>query len=160
MSTRTGAAMVCHRTHTGRDVSFDRLSDVNWVAVLVAAVAYFAVGGIWFSRPVFGKAWERAVGWEMPEGQQPGPELYVGPLVACLVQAITLALLTVATGTDTVGEGVVLGLVAGIGIAAAAIFVTGVFDPKKPRPMAWFAVTGGYHVVGLVVAAIILAGWR
>ena len=32
-------------------------SHINWLAVLVAAIAYFALGAIWFSRPVFGARW-------------------------------------------------------------------------------------------------------
>jgi hypothetical protein len=37
------------------------LFDVNWIAVVVAALAGFAVGGIWYG-PVMGKKWMGAVG--------------------------------------------------------------------------------------------------
>ena len=37
-------------------MSFDALGDLNWLAVIVAAIAYFALGAIWFAPPVFGKA--------------------------------------------------------------------------------------------------------
>jgi hypothetical protein len=63
------------------------------------------------------------------------------------------------SATDTVAEGIVLGLVAGVGISGAVLLVTGVFDPKKPEPMTWFGVTGGYHLVGLVIASVIVAAW-
>jgi hypothetical protein len=68
-------------------------------------------------------------------------------------------MLAAATGTDTVGEGIVLGLVTGVGIAFTALFVTGFFDPQKPQATLWVAVVGGYHIVGLLIAAIILALW-
>src|SRR4030095_14899756 len=32
-------------------------STINWLAVLVAGVSSFVVGGIWYSPPLFGKAW-------------------------------------------------------------------------------------------------------
>jgi hypothetical protein len=85
--------------------------------------------------------------------------MYVIPAVTCLVSTVALAMLSAATGTDTFGEGVVLGLVAGIGLVASALFVTGFVDPRKPKPQTWIAITAGYHLVGLLVAAVILAIW-
>ena len=37
------------------DTSF--FSDMNWLAVLVAAVAYFMLGALWYSKALFGNAW-------------------------------------------------------------------------------------------------------
>jgi hypothetical protein len=37
---------------------------VNWLAILVAALAGLAVGGIWYG-PLFGKAWMRESGVTM-----------------------------------------------------------------------------------------------
>src|SRR5580765_953604 len=36
--------------------------DVNWLAVLVAAVLKFVIGGVWYSPPVFGPRWGAIVG--------------------------------------------------------------------------------------------------
>jgi uncharacterized protein YneF (UPF0154 family) len=141
-------------------MNFDVLADLNWLAVIVATIVYFAIGGLWFARPVFGKIWQDAIGWTEKDAEGATPvTMYVVPLVTCLVSTIALAMLSEATGTDTFGEGIVLGLVVGIGLAFAALFVTGFFDPRKPKPQTWIAVTAGYHVVGLLVAAVILALW-
>ena len=37
------------------------LFDVNWIAIVVAALAGFAIGGIWYG-PLMGKKWMGAVG--------------------------------------------------------------------------------------------------
>lgn len=37
------------------------LFDVNWIAIVVAALTGFAIGGIWYG-PVMGKKWMGAVG--------------------------------------------------------------------------------------------------
>ena len=37
------------------------MGDVNYLAVLLAAVAFFAVGAIWYTA-LFGKAWQRETG--------------------------------------------------------------------------------------------------
>jgi Protein of unknown function (DUF1761) len=140
-------------------MKFSVLGDLNWLAVIVAGLAYFALGAVWFAPATFGKAWQRSIGWQMREGERPGPAFYIGPLITCLLASIAVAMLGQASGTDTFGEGIVLGLVAGIGIAGAVLFVTGVFDPKKPDPMTWFGITAGYHLVGLLIASVIVSVW-
>jgi len=140
-------------------MSFDVLGEMNWLAVVVATVAYFALGGLWFSQLLFGKAWQRAMGWEDTDEESFGPEFYIGPFLTCLLSTIAVGMLAVATGSDTLAEGLMLGLVVGIGISGAVLFVTGYFDPKKPEPMVWAAVTAGYHLLGLLIAAAILSSW-
>jgi hypothetical protein len=140
-------------------MKLDVLGDMNWLAAIVGGIGYFALGAVWFMPATFGKAWQRAMGWEMPGDQRPGPALYIGPLITCLVATIAVGMLAEATGSDTFGEGIVLGLVTGVGIAGAVLFVTGVFDPKKPEPMTWFAVTAGYHLVGLLIASVVMSLW-
>jgi hypothetical protein len=142
-------------------VTFDALGDLNWLAVLVAALAYFAIGALWYAPPVFGKAWMAAGGMTMPEaGTRPSPAIYLTPLVGSLLSAVALGMLAKATGTDTLQEGIALGLVVAIGFAVAISLVTAQFESEKPKPMVWGAVNAGYHVVGNLVAAIIVASWQ
>lgn len=91
-------------------MSFDALSDLNWLAVIVGAVIYFAIGAVWFTPILFARPWQRAIGWD--ETRRPpemNPITYVGPALAYLVAAIATGMLAVATGSDTIGEGIVLG---------------------------------------------------
>jgi hypothetical protein len=140
-------------------MKLDVLGDLNWLAVIVAGLAYFALGALWYASAVFGKAWQRSMGWEVQADEQPGPALYIVPLITCLIAAIAVGMLAEATGSDTFGEGIVLGLVTGVGIAGAVLLVTGIFDPKKPEPMTWFGITAGYHLVGLLIASVIVSVW-
>jgi hypothetical protein len=140
-------------------MSFDTLGDLNWLAVIVATIAFFAFGAVWYAPPILGRAWQRASGVEIREDQRPGVAFYVGPLVTCFLSTIATAMLALATSTDTFGEALVLGLVVGIGYAAAVAFVGGIFDPHKPQPQVWFAIFGGYQLVGLVIVATIVAIW-
>ncbi|HEX2090510.1 MAG TPA: DUF1761 domain-containing protein [Actinomycetota bacterium] len=140
-------------------MSFEVLGDLNWLAVIVATIVYFAIGGIWFANAFLGKAWQRAGGFEIPADQRPGPAYFIGPFITCLLTTIAVAMLAKASGTDTVGEGLVLGLVTGVGIAAAVVAVTGLFDPQKANPRTWVAISAGYHVVSLLVVGVLLAVW-
>lgn len=142
-------------------MTFDPLADLNWLAVLAAAIAYFAIGAIWYARPVFGGIWSGAGGFALPErGEGPGAAIFVTPLVGAVLASVALGMLAVATGTDTTAEGLALGVIVAIGFVASVSFVTAQFETQKPKPLLWGAVNFGYHAVGTLVAAIIIASWR
>ncbi|MGH8824761.1 MAG: DUF1761 domain-containing protein [Jiangellaceae bacterium] len=142
-------------------MSFDVLGELNWLAVIVAALAYFALGALWYAPPVMGKTWMAAGGMEMPaDDQRPGPGIYVVPLIGSVLSAVALGMLAEASGTDTVGAGFVLGLVAAVGFALAIAMVTATFESNKPKPMVWGAINAGYHALGIIVAALIIGAWQ
>jgi hypothetical protein len=142
-------------------MTFDVLTDLNWLAVLVAAVAYFVLGALCYAPPIFGKVWAAARGFDLQErGSGPGAAIYLTPLVGSVLSAIALGMIAGASDTDTFLEGIVLGLVVAIGFALSISFVTAQFETQKPKPMVWGAVNGGYHVVGNLVAAVIIASWQ
>ena len=40
------------------------LGQLNWLAVIVGALVYFALGALWYSPMFLGKAWQRSIGWD------------------------------------------------------------------------------------------------
>lgn len=141
-------------------MDFDVLGDLNWIAVIVAGLAYYFLGAIWFMPAVAGKTWMRSIGWD-PQAEPPKmtAKTFVGPLVAYIVAAAALGMIARTAGLTSVGDGLVLGLVAGIGLAGMILYVTAVFDPKSPEPMTWFGVSFAYHFVGILLASVIVAAW-
>lgn len=142
-------------------MSFELLGDLNWLAVVVGAVVYFVLGALWYSPFLLGKAWQRSIGWD-PERASPAASAmtYVVPFFAYLVMATATGLIAAAVGSDTFGEGLTLGVIIGVGYAAAHSFVDASFDPNKPEPWTWFAINATYHALGLIVVAIIVSVWR
>jgi uncharacterized protein DUF1761 len=134
------------------------LGQLNWLAVIVGALVYLALGALWYTV-LFGSAWQRSIGWQPETPPQQNVMTYVVPLLAYLVMAIAVGLLAAATGTDELGEGIVLGLVLAIGLSLAHTFVDASFSPEKPQPWTWFAINGTYHALGLVIMAVIFAIW-
>jgi hypothetical protein len=141
-------------------MSFDALNDLNWLAVIVAALAYFAVGAVWYAPPVFGNMWMGAGGTTREQADGPGPAVYAVPLIGSVLSAIALGMLAAVSGTDTLSEGIVLGFVAAVGFALSISLVTATFESTKPNPMLWGAVNAGYHIVGTVIAGAIIGAWQ
>ncbi|MEO7295782.1 MAG: DUF1761 domain-containing protein [Candidatus Limnocylindria bacterium] len=136
------------------------VGQLNWLAVIVGAVIYFALGALWYSPLLLGRQWQRSIGWD-PERQPPEVKVatYLVPFGAYIVMAVAVGLLAAATETDTIGEGVVLGLVLGLGLSLMHTLVDASFDPNKPQPWAWFAINGTYHAAGLLIVAVVVAVW-
>ena len=141
-------------------MSFDVLGEVNWLAVIVGGVVYFALGALWYSPVLFGRQWQRSIGWD-PERTPPqmSATTYVVPFIAYLVMAAAVGVIAAATGTDEIAEGIILGLVLGIGLSLMHTLVDATFDPNKPEPWTWFAINGTYHALGLLIVAVIVSVW-
>lgn len=124
------------------------------LAVTTAGLAYFALGGLWFT-PLFGRQWDAAVGFERPPKWRPAAIYYVGPLLGCLLAAGATAHLADIMRLHGFGDHLQLGAVAGIGYGATITAVNAI-SPNMPRPGLYAAVVGSYHAVGLTLCASIL----
>lgn len=131
--------------------------DVNWLAVLVATIAHQALGALWYGV-IFRDTWMKAIGMnpEEIERQAPGGEMVFG-IVASAVSVVTLGLVLTAYTDPSTGDGIVLGLLAGVGFVTAATFMNGAYEQKKPVLSAMF---GAYYTLGLMIAGGILGAWR
>jgi hypothetical protein len=122
---------------------------VNWLAIIIAAIANMVIGFLWYGTWAFGKSWMTLSGREMGQGTQPGP-LYALTAVAAVVQAITMSWFVAQTGATSGAAGAIVGLYVGMGIVAAAMFAEVLFAGRHPR---LFAITAGYSILALVVQA-------
>jgi uncharacterized membrane protein YeaQ/YmgE (transglycosylase-associated protein family) len=142
-------------------MSLDVIGHLNLLAVILGAVIYFALGAVWFTPVLFGRQWQRSIGWAASQRPpQMKPSTYALPAVAYLVAAIATGMLAAATASDTIGEGIILGIVVGLGYAVTLTAVEAVFDPNKPQPWTWFAISASYHFIGLLIVAVLVSVWR
>jgi hypothetical protein len=144
-------------------VILDSLDDINWAALVVSLVAAFAIGIVWFSPPVLGGLWARQVSRyagipesELTEGASQPPALAKW-LVSLAITAFVLALAVEAVGADSAGEGVVLGLVLGVGFGATLSSWPPIFA-RMPR--AWWLVNNGAFLLMAAVMGAILGAWQ
>jgi hypothetical protein len=135
------------------------LAEVRWAAVFAATFAYFVLGVPWFSPATLGGVWERALGFNRPQGWEPAPIMYMGPVLASFTASLATALLARATRAITAREGAVLGAVIALGYSVGVAGMDAL-SPSHPEPLTLFLITGSYHLVGLVVVGVIVTAWR
>ena len=128
---------------------------VNVLAVLVATLAYFALGALWYMA--LSAPWMAAVGFSREDVEKgSNPAIFGLTFVLEAVTVFTLAVLLRNSGLTGLAGGASLGALVGIGIWFALMSVTFMYESRKP---ALFLIDGGYHVVALVVAGAILGAW-
>ena len=88
------------------------------------------------------------------------PVTYALPAILYLIASIATAMLAAATGSDSFGSGIVLGLVVGVGYALVINANDAVFDPNKKAPLTWFVITGAYNLLGLLIVAVLVSVWH
>jgi RsiW-degrading membrane proteinase PrsW (M82 family) len=132
------------------------LEGMNWLAVIVSGIVYFALGALWYSPILFAKPFTRYRGEIKPEDQGNAQD-YLLTLIADLVAAFVLALFVKAVNAGSLMDGIRVGLVAGAGFAAAASIVYTIFS--GPHKMLW-VIYSGYLLVAYSAMGAILALWR
>ena len=130
--------------------------DVNWLAVLVAALAKFVIGGVWYSPPVFGPRWGAIVAVSPEAFKARMVPAMVTDLLASLVLAWVLANVLKFTGATGLVPGVRVSFFLWLGFVATPLLSTTVYEG---RPFALFVINGGYWLVSMLVMGAVIGVW-
>lgn len=127
-------------------------SDINYLAVVIAAIAGFMTGAAWYG--VLGKQWMAAVGLtEKQVKANPSPAPFILAGLANLIMALMLAGILAHMGRSGLINGVLTGLSVWFGFILTTITVNYAFA-SRPRALT-FIDTGHWLAVLTVIGAII-----
>jgi hypothetical protein len=133
------------------------LSNINYLAVLVAALSTFILGGLWYSPMLFGKPWMRANNFSETDLQGFSKARMFGwSFIFSLVMSLNLAMFLAGPTTD-VTWGMIAGGLAGLGWVAMAVAIISVFEN---RSWAYILINGGYMTIAFTVMGAIIGAWR
>ena len=140
--------------------------QINMVAVLVAVVANFVFGALWY-MPLFGKAWAREMNIDMTGPKPPASVMIKGMTIMVIgnfLMAYVFAHNIAAWNPVTWGHSLPANYSA-MAMASAAAFFTwiGFYVPQDLSRIAWekgtwklFFINTSYHFLSLLIAAMIL----
>jgi len=140
--------------------------EINWLAVLVAGISAFVLGGIWYSPKLFGNAWmaDNKLSLEQIRSGNFG-KIYGWAFILSLVAAVNLAMFLTDTPDECTGVcaqqtdlawGTIAGFLAGIWVFCF-VAIHGLFEHKPARLI---FINGGYAVVALALMGAIIGLWR
>ena len=128
------------------------MGHIDIFAVLVAALATFLVGGVWYSPVLFGKLWTREAGVAEQAGH---PAKVYG--LSYLFSVIAAAALAVWLGPDPeVKRATLHGLAAGACLVATSFGINYQF---ANRSLTLWGIDGAYHTVQFAIIGLVLGLW-
>jgi hypothetical protein len=131
---------------------------LNWVAILVAAIASFLFEALWFS--VFMSQWLAGIGrtmeWLTSSGMSPA--IQYGVAILCSVTTATVLTICIqASGEQTALRGIICGAVIWFGFVATSWAKEYIFEV---RTMQIFAINAGYSLFDLMLIGAIVGVWK
>jgi hypothetical protein len=129
----------------------------NYLAILVATVSTFMLGGLWYSPALFHGVWMKEMGytdaWLKAQG---GIGRIMGiSFVLELIMAFNLA--AFLGDKATLAFGLCAGAAAGFGWVALSFGVTYLFERKSLK---LFCINAGYHGLAFTIMGGILGAWH
>ncbi len=132
--------------------------EVNYVAVLVCAIASMVIGSVWYG-PLFGKTWTKLVGLtkeDLEKGKKTMPQTYSMMFVTSLITSFVLAVTISMAPMPGMMTGITGAFWVWLGFVAAVKYSDVLFEKK---PLRLYFIEIGYYFVFLLVAGLILGSW-
>ncbi|MDE2731527.1 MAG: DUF1761 domain-containing protein [Bacteroidota bacterium] len=129
--------------------------DINWLAVVVAAVIPMLLGSLWYG-PLFGKLWMSMIGMTEAEIREDFNALksYGGSTVGAVLTAFVLAVLMSESGT--VSSALTLAGLCWLGFHVPFGWQSVAFED---RALGLYALNLAYNLVTLIVMVLVIAVW-
>lgn len=128
--------------------------EINWLAVLAATVAGFALGGLWYG-PLFGKVWMRSIGMDPEAAKKTSKkglrQLLTITFILQWIMAVCLAFF-IGNAPDAM-MGTLYGFLTGLPWIALAIAVNALYEGKG---LNYMLINGGYWTVNFTAMGLLI----
>lgn len=130
--------------------------NLNWIAIVVAAVSAFILGGLWYSPLMFAKRWMKETGITEESTKDTNMlRLFGLAFILSLIASFILAMF-VGPGSGA-GFGALAGFMAGLGWVFTFMGISYLFEA---RSLVHFLINSTYSVVSLTIMGFIIGVWE
>ncbi|MFQ5564253.1 MAG: DUF1761 domain-containing protein [Parvularculaceae bacterium] len=131
-----------------------KLFGLNILGVLIAAIAFYLVGYLWYGV-VFAETWMNAAGLSEADFEGESPIWMIGGFVITVFQVVGLGLVMKWKGAATLGEAVQTALILWVVFALPFSHYAYLYTPAHDSTM--LMIDASHLLVGWVVSAAILS---
>jgi hypothetical protein len=130
---------------------------INYLAVIVCALANLALGALWYSPVLFYKGWLNETGLSEAQLAKSNPAKTYGlAFLFALVMSYNLAFF-LGDANTTATWGAMAGFLAGFGWSTLIFAVIALFEQRSWK---YIFINGGYITVYFTLIGFILGVWR
>jgi len=133
-------------------------SSINWLAVIVSGIAAWALGALWYSPVLFGKAWQKETGLTEESLRNANmAQVYGTSAVLMIIMALGLAMFFQGDMDMNWKTGFHMGLITGLFFVAPSIGINYLYQRKSLK---LWAIDAVYQILILALAGAILGAWK
>jgi len=130
-------------------------SGLNYVAILVSAIAAMIFGMFWYSPKTFGMQWMKLSGIKKKDPKNMGMKMLIA-FVAEIIVAFFLASVIILSGATTFMEALGIGFGIWLGFVATITIGSTLWEGK---PMELFVLNNGHNLIKFLIMSVILTLW-
>ena len=133
---------------------------INIWAVLVAALAFWVLGALWYSPVLFSKRWQKEVGFKEEDISKTNMFMVFGLsflLMLFMVWALNFVINSHKAEDVSLLSGLHYGVFTGFFFGMLTMGINYLY---QRRSLILWLIDGIYMVLGLGIAGMILGGWR
>ena len=127
-------------------------SQINYLAIFLAALSNFVLGFFWYNPATLGKMWQKETGLSDSDIENSNMGMIFGTSFILTV-FITFNLAMFIGSEADLGTSTFYGFLTGFGWVAMSM---GINDLFEHRSMKLFLINAGYHVVGYTLIGLVL----
>jgi Protein of unknown function (DUF1761) len=128
----------------------------NYWAVVVCAIAYWLLGGLWYDV-LFSKEWMALERLSAAQANSGWVQAFVLTFLLNLLIAFVLAQICIWRNANTAARGAAIGILLWLGIVGPIVYTTYMYEM---RPKELFAINEFYPLFGLCLMGAILGAWK
>lgn len=132
----------------------DNIFNINLVAVVIATISSFILGGVWFVI-LFANKYTIIMGREGLPKENPSAIFLVGPVICSFITILTSAFLMQLIQIKSISEALVFGTIISIGYVIATCMNIAI-NPNFPHPFKYTALNAPYFLISNLVSVSIL----
>jgi len=134
-------------------------SEVNYLAVLVAAVASFLLGWFWYG-PLFGKPWMKLMNFDKNSMKSmklsPVTAMILGFLTYLIIAYVLAGFISILNAA-TIVEGMKIAFWIWLGFIATTTLGSFLWEGKSIK---LYLLNNAYNLLNILVIAVILTAWK
>lgn len=131
----------------------------SYIGIVAGGLSYFALGALWYTA-LFRDRWMAATGRtrdEFTSSAQDSSPAWMGlTLLGAIVSTAVVAVAYQWGGGEGVLDGLVVGAIVGVGVAAMEGLKNAVYNfDERVRPWELYAINAAYAIAGLLLAGTV-----
>lgn len=131
--------------------------DFDWWGILVATLASYAFGALWYSPFLFGNTWVKLNRLKEEDMKKSAGTAMLVTFITTFFTVMVVEIFIVGLQTNFIGQSIMVGILIGLFVLAGNMLSENLYSN---RPLKLWLVSAGYRFFMVMIIAIVLGLWR